>query len=94
MFDDYSVEDTIQLLIEDHVRERELDSEETHTFTRRDWIAMYYNAAESEMLWRERSIGMAAGYERFVGRWTEKECRDNMKEARELQKRIALIIHY
>ena len=93
-FAGYNAQDTKELLVEDYVQNIELDEEYTITLTRRELIALYYTCAESEMLHRERSIGMTAGYARYFNedgtpKYDEDECRAEMKAARRLQGRVS-----
>ena len=96
-FDGHGAERTKELLINDYVWEEEMGEEITVTFTRRELICLYYTCAESEMLHRERSIGMRDGYARYFNedgtpRYDEDECRAEMKAARRLQGRVSEVI--
>ena len=88
-----NAEETKEMLIEEDLMEKEY----TVTLTRRELIALYYTCAHSEMLYRERSIGMKNGYERYFNedgspKYEEEECRREMKAVRILQGRVSDLI--
>ena len=94
-YGDCNFEDAKELLIEDYVREFELDQEQTITMTRRDLVDLYYACAQAEMMWRTRSHN-AVSY--LTSDTTpedyEVECRAEMKKYRVLQKKLGGAINY
>ena len=94
-FEHTNAQDAIEELIDDYVEEFELDQEETHTFTRRQWIEMYYACPQGEMMWRTRSHNPekynihGEDPEEY-----ETECRAEMKKYRVLQNAIAEAISF
>ena len=93
-FDGHNAETMKELLINDYIWEEEMGEEITVTMTRRELICLYYTCAESEMLHRERSIGMRDGYARYFNedgtpKYDEDECRREMKASRRLQGRVS-----
>ena len=94
-YGDCNFEDAKELLIEDYVRELDLAQEETHTFTRRQWIEMSYACAQAEMMWRTRSHFPALGHNYHdTPEEYETECRAEMKKYRVLQKALGSSINY
>ncbi len=90
----YCLEDDYKAAQEDADYRAHMAEDVSITLTRQQWTNIYYAFAEKEMLWRERSIGMTAGYDRFGDRWTEDECRAEMKEARKWHKFFGLNIPF
>ena len=94
-FEHTNAQDAIEELIDDYVEEFELDQEETHTFTRRQWIEMSYACAQAEMMWRTRSHNPELGHNYHdTPEEYETECRSEMKKYRGLQKAICSSIKF
>ena len=94
-FGDSDFQDAKEFLIDDYVHEFELDQEETHTFTRRQWIEMYYACPQGEMMWRARSHNPEKyNIHGDDAEEYETECRAEMKKYRVLQNAIALAINF
>ena len=94
-YGDCNFEDAKELLIEDYVREFELDQEQTITMTRRELVDLYYACAQAEMMWRTRSNN-AVSYLTYdiTPEDHEVECRAEMKKYRVLQRQFGGEMNY